>query len=262
MGYGAVVSSGGEVVKQFLVVEEGDCGDLRGYAGQGPVVATATAAQAVPGAVNGEGGDQDYGGAGYRGRAARGLPGLHEPQGSGGTAPPGGNGGVGVGVVVGCDARHRSAEFAEEVARVLAGAGLAVQVLPLPCPTPLLAFAVRHLGTAAGIMVTASHNPAADNGYKLYLSDGAQVIPPADREIEARIGALGALSSIPLAPAGSPLITRHGGEVAAWSPSQPKVNPAWINCFQRSKLFCHHQRCVVGQHDSAAPDADRAGGSG
>jgi phosphomannomutase len=140
---------------------------------------------------------------------------LYSPRGSGGTAPPGGNGGVGVGVVVGCDARHRSAEFAEEVARVLAGAGLAVQVLPLPCPTPLLAFAVRHLGTAAGIMVTASHNPAADNGYKLYLSDGAQVIPPADREIEARIGALGALSSIPLAPAGSPLITRHGGEVAA-----------------------------------------------
>jgi phosphomannomutase len=124
-------------------------------------------------------------------------------------------GATGVGVVVGCDARHRSAEFAEEAARVLAGAGLAVQVLPLPCPTPLLAFAVRHLGTAAGIMVTASHNPAADNGYKLYLSDGAQVIPPADREIEARIGALGALSSIPLAPAGSPLITRHGDEVAA-----------------------------------------------
>jgi phosphomannomutase len=116
---------------------------------------------------------------------------------------------------VGCDARHRSAEFAEEVARVLAGAGLAVHVLPLPCPTPLLAFAVRHLGTAAGIMVTASHNPAADNGYKLYLSDGAQVIPPADREIEARIGALGPLSSVPLADGSSRLITRHGDEVAA-----------------------------------------------
>jgi len=124
-------------------------------------------------------------------------------------------GATGVGVVVGCDARHRSAEFAEEVARVLAGAGLAVHVLPLPCPTPLLAFAVRHLGTAAGIMVTASHNPAADNGYKLYLHDGAQVIPPADREIEARIGALGPLSSVPLADGSSPLITRHGDEVAA-----------------------------------------------
>jgi phosphomannomutase len=141
---------------------------------------------------------------------------LYGPRGSGGTVPPGGSAGAtGVGVVVGCDARHRSAEFAEEAARVLAGAGLAVHVLPLPCPTPLLAFAVRHLGTAAGIMVTASHNPAADNGYKLYLHDGAQVIPPADREIEARIGALGSLSSVRLADGSSPLITRHGDEVAA-----------------------------------------------
>jgi phosphomannomutase len=117
-------------------------------------------------------------------------------------------------VVVGGDARHRSAEFVEEVAGVLAGAGIAVHVLPLPCPTPLLAFAVRHLGAAAGVMVTASHNPAADNGYKLYLSDGAQVIPPADAEIEQLIADLGPLSRVPVAGAGSPLITRHGDEVA------------------------------------------------
>ena len=116
--------------------------------------------------------------------------------------------------MVGCDARHRSAEFAGEVAGVLAGAGFAVHVLPLPCPTPLLAFAVRHLGAAAGVMVTASHNPAADNGYKLYLSDGAQVIPPADAEIEQLIADLGPLSQIPVADASSPLITRHGDEVA------------------------------------------------
>ncbi len=118
------------------------------------------------------------------------------------------------GVVVGGDARHRSAEFADEVAGVLAGAGIAVHVLPLPCPTPLLAFAVRYLGAAAGVMVTASHNPAADNGYKLYLSDGAQVIPPADAEIEQLIAGLGPLSRVPVAGAGSPLITRHGDEVA------------------------------------------------
>ncbi len=117
-------------------------------------------------------------------------------------------------VVVGCDARHRSAEFAGEVAGVLAGAGIAVHMLPLPCPTPLLAFAVRHLGAAAGVMVTASHNPAADNGYKLYLSDGAQVIPPADAEIEQLIAGLGPLSQVPVAEAGSPLIIRHGDEVA------------------------------------------------
>jgi len=89
-----------------------------------------------------------------------------------------------------------------------------VHVLPLPCPTPLLAFAVRHLGAAAGVMVTASHNPAADNGYKLYLSDGAQVIPPVDAQIEGRIAGLGPLSQVPVAAAGSPLITRHGDEVA------------------------------------------------
>jgi phosphomannomutase len=100
------------------------------------------------------------------------------------------------------------------VAGVLAGAGIAVHMLPRPCPTPLLAFAVRHLGMAAGVMITASHNPAADNGYKLYLSDGAQVIPPADAEIEKRIAGLGPLARVPVAEAGSALITRHGDEIA------------------------------------------------
>jgi phosphomannomutase len=119
-----------------------------------------------------------------------------------------------VSVAVGCDARHRSAEFADEAARVLAGAGIAVHMLPQPGPTPLLAFAVRHLGVSAGVMITASHNPAADNGYKLYLSDGAQVIPPVDAEIEARIAGLGPLSQIPVAAAASPLIIRHGDEIA------------------------------------------------
>ena len=117
-------------------------------------------------------------------------------------------------VVVGCDARHRSAEFADETARVLAGAGITVHLLPLPCPTPLLAFAVRYLAAAAGVMITASHNPAADNGYKLYLSDGAQVIPPVDAEVEKRIADLGPLALIPVAGAGSPLIIRRGDEVA------------------------------------------------
>ena len=125
-----------------------------------------------------------------------------------------GPGPQGTSVVVGCDARHRSADFADEAARVLAGAGVTVHVLPLPCPTPLLAFAVRHLAAAAGVMITASHNPAADNGYKLYLSDGAQVIPPVDAEVEKRIADLGPLTLIPVADAGSPLIVRHGDEVA------------------------------------------------
>jgi phosphomannomutase len=146
------------------------------------------------------------------GSATGGAGGL---QGSGDEGAGSGDEGAGsgVGVAVGCDARHRSAEFAAEVAAVLAGAGIAVHVLPLPCPTPLLAFSVRHLSASAGVMITASHNPAADNGYKLYLSDGAQVIPPVDAEIEARIASLGPLSRIPVADAGSPLITRHGDDI-------------------------------------------------
>ena len=118
-------------------------------------------------------------------------------------------------VVVGCDARHRSAEFADEVARVLAGAGIQVHLLPRPGPTPLLAFAVRHLGVQAGVMITASHNPAADNGYKLYLGDGAQVIPPVDADIEGRIAGLGPLAAVRTARLDDPLVTWHGDEVAA-----------------------------------------------
>lgn len=122
---------------------------------------------------------------------------------------------AGSGVVIGCDARHRSDEFALEAARVLAGAGIAVHTLPPRQPTPVLAFAVRHLAAAAGIMITASHNPPADNGYKLYLGDGAQIVPPADLEIEAATRSLGPLSQIPVAPADDPLITRHGDKIAA-----------------------------------------------
>src|SRR5215472_4131995 len=118
------------------------------------------------------------------------------------------------GVVIGCDARHRSDEFAHEAAAVLAGAGIRVHLLPERQPTPLLAYAVIHLGAAAGIMITASHNPPADNGYKIYLSDGAQIVPPADLEIEAAIRSLGPLSALPVAGQDDPLITRHGDEIA------------------------------------------------
>jgi phosphomannomutase len=126
----------------------------------------------------------------------------------------GGPGAAEAGVVIGCDARHRSDEFAGEAARVLAGAGIRAHLLPPRQPTPLLAFAVRHLRAAAGIMITASHNPPADNGYKLYLGDGAQIIPPVDTEIGAAIAALGDLAQVPVAAADSPLIGRHGDEVA------------------------------------------------
>jgi phosphomannomutase len=169
----------------------------------------------VPGTGSRAPGDAGVPGTGSRAPGDAGVPGLGSGPGGGRSAPDGGFApDAGLGVVVGCDARHRSAEFADETARVLAGAGIAVHMLPLPCPTPLLAFAVRYLTAAAGVMITASHNPAADNGYKLYLSDGAQVIPPADAEIQERIAGLGPLSQIPVADPGSPLIAQHGDEVA------------------------------------------------
>ncbi|MFE9422271.1 phospho-sugar mutase [Kitasatospora sp. NPDC006697] len=109
-------------------------------------------------------------------------------------------------VVVGYDARHMSAEFARDTAAVMVGAGLRAALLPRPLPTPVLAFAIRHLGAAAGVMVTASHNPPQDNGYKVYLGDGSQIVPPADGLIAAEIDAIASLAQVPLAADGWQLL--------------------------------------------------------
>ncbi|MEI5672115.1 MULTISPECIES: phospho-sugar mutase [unclassified Nocardioides] len=108
-------------------------------------------------------------------------------------------------VVIGYDARHNSDVFARDTAEVMTGAGIPALLMPRPLPTPLLAFAIRELGCAAGVMVTASHNPPQDNGYKVYLGDGSQIVPPADSGIAERIAAVGPLADVPRGTGGKVL---------------------------------------------------------
>ena len=105
-------------------------------------------------------------------------------------------------VVIGFDARHNSEIFAADTAAVLVAAGGRAMLLPRPLPTPVLAFAIGHLGADAGVMVTASHNPARDNGYKVYLGDGIQIVPPADAQIAAHIARVRLVCDVPRAGSG------------------------------------------------------------
>src|SRR3954453_5780404 len=116
-------------------------------------------------------------------------------------------------LLIGYDARHGSKEFAEQTARIATGAGREALLLPRPLPTPVLAYAVRALDAVAGVVVTASHNPPQDNGYKVYLGAalggragaGAQIVPPAGAGIERATQAVGPVADVKLGTPGTVL---------------------------------------------------------
>ncbi|MFI0485587.1 phospho-sugar mutase [Actinomadura sp. 9N215] len=141
----------------------------------------------------------EFGTAGLRGELGAGpnrmnrVTVMRAAAGLAGCLPAGGR------VIVGFDARHGSRRFADDTAAVLAGAGLRPEVFTDPVPTPVLAHFVRAFDdVVAGVMVTASHNPPRDNGYKVYWDDGAQIVPPTDTDISAAIDAVGRVDELPL----------------------------------------------------------------
>ncbi|MDD7962130.1 phospho-sugar mutase [Microbacterium thalli] len=132
-------------------------------------------------------------------------------------------------VVIGYDGRRGSERFARDSAEVFAGAGLRATLLPRLLPTPVLAFAVRHLGADAGVMVTASHNPPDDNGYKVYLGgadDGSQIVPPADGEIAAHIQRVADVGDIAALPRSEAYETADDAVVEAYVSATATVAPA------------------------------------
>ncbi len=126
-------------------------------------------------------------------------------------------------VVVGRDARLSSERFMEDTVGVLAAAGLPVRYFPEPVPTPLVAYASRMLDAQAAVVITASHNPRYDNGYKVYDANGAQIVPPVDGEIAAAIGAVGLAVDVPRVRSA----TRGGDAVA--SPVPPDVFDRYLD---------------------------------
>jgi phosphomannomutase len=137
-------------------------------------------------------------------------------------------------VIVGYDARYKSADFALDTAEILAAQGFTPLLTARPTPTPVVAFGIRQYGCVAGIVVTASHNPASDNGYKVYLGDGSQIIPPTDAEIAAHIAEVAAapLSELPRSDAyellGDDLVDAYVSHAATLLPVSAARQISWV----------------------------------
>ncbi|MGO2745223.1 phospho-sugar mutase [Microbacterium sp.] len=132
-------------------------------------------------------------------------------------------------VVIGYDGRRNSRRFALDSAELFAGAGLRAILLPRLLPTPVLAFAVRHLHADAGVMVTASHNPPNDNGYKVYLGgadDGSQIVSPADAEIAAHIERVADTADVRVLPRSTAYEVAREDVIAAYVAATAAITPA------------------------------------
>lgn len=137
-------------------------------------------------------------------------------------------------VMIGFDARHNSDVFARDTAEIMAGAGFHALLADSPIPTPVTAFGIGHYGAIAAVMVTASHNPPADNGYKVYLGDGSQIIGPTDTQIAARIAEISArpVSGIPrgadIELVGAELIDAYVARAASLIPDDAPAELDWV----------------------------------
>ncbi|HSN43875.1 MAG TPA: phospho-sugar mutase [Propionibacteriaceae bacterium] len=137
-------------------------------------------------------------------------------------------------VIVGFDARYNSDVFALDTAEIMAGAGFEVLLSDAPIPTPVVAFGIGHYGCVAAVVVTASHNPPQDNGYKVYLGDGSQIVPPTDGEIAAHIATVAErdITSLPRSDArtlvGDDLVEAYAARAATLIPADAPRDIAWV----------------------------------
>jgi len=137
-------------------------------------------------------------------------------------------------VIIGFDARYNSDVFARDTAEIMSGAGFQAMITSGPLPTPVVAFGIRHLGCVAGIVVTASHNPPQDNGYKVFLDDGLQIVPPADVDISSRIEerARHSLNDVPRSQSytvlGEELVAAYLDRIASLVPPAAPRELRWV----------------------------------